>query len=200
MEIVSGDATKYIHFYAVDAADLITPETGLSAFGVRHSRDDGSAGAFTTPSITEVDSSNMPGWYKLLIDEQYTLDSGNDCEEVALHITHAGMHPAKVKYLIKRAKITAGNTLSVESDGDLTKVNTLDSAYDFAKGTVAMTEAYAANGAAPTPVEALYGIQQMLQMFAISGTSLTVKKLDNATTAFVVTLNDATSPTGAART
>lgn len=77
---------------------------------------------------------------------------------------------------------------------------TLTAAYDFAKGTVAMTEAYAANGVAPTPAQALYAIQQMLTMFSIAGTSLTVKKLDNSTTAFVVTLNSATAPTAAART
>jgi hypothetical protein len=76
----------------------------------------------------------------------------------------------------------------------------LTSAYDFAKGTAAMTEAYAANGAEPTPIQALYSIQQTLQMFAISGTTYSVKKLDNSTTAFVITLNDATSPTGATRT
>ncbi len=76
---------------------------------------------------------------------------------------------------------------------------TLTSAYDFAKGTVAMTEAYAANKSAPTPVQALYAIQQMLTTFAISGTAYTVKKLDGTTTAFIVTLNDGTTPTAATR-
>jgi len=77
---------------------------------------------------------------------------------------------------------------------------TLTSAYDFAKGTVAMAESYAANGSQPTPIQALYAIHQDSMDFAITGTSYTVKKLDNATTAFVKTLNDATSPTAAART
>jgi len=76
----------------------------------------------------------------------------------------------------------------------------LTSAYDFAKGTTAMTESYAANGAAPTAIQAMYAIHQMLMDFSIGSTTYTVKKLDNATTAFVVTLNDATSPTAAART
>lgn len=77
---------------------------------------------------------------------------------------------------------------------------TLTSAYDFAKGTSAMAESYAANGAAPTPTEALMAIHQMLMQFVIAGTSLTVKKLDNTTTAFVVTLDSATEPTSAVRT
>lgn len=81
-----------------------------------------------------------------------------------------------------------------------TPVTTLSSAYDYAKGTVAMTESYAANAAAPTPIQAMFAIHQYLQQFSISTTNYTVKKLDNSTTAFVVTLNDATSPTAAART
>jgi len=76
----------------------------------------------------------------------------------------------------------------------------LTSTYDFAKGTVAMTESYAANAAAPTPVQALFALHQDAMQFAISGTSKTVKKLDNVTTAFVGTLDDGTSPTSLVRT
>lgn len=76
----------------------------------------------------------------------------------------------------------------------------LTSAYDFAKGTTAMTEAYAANGAAPTPVEAIFAIHQYLMQFGITTTSYNVKKLDNTTAAFTVTLDDATTPSAAART
>lgn len=74
----------------------------------------------------------------------------------------------------------------------------LTSAYNFAKGTSAMSESYAANTVTPTPIQALFAIQQILTMFAISGTSLTVKKLDGSA-AFVVTLDDGTNPTAATR-
>lgn len=77
---------------------------------------------------------------------------------------------------------------------------TLTAAYDFAKGTTAMTESYAANTVAPTPVQALFAIHQMLQDFRISGTTLTVYKLDHVTPAYVVTLDDANNPTSALRT
>lgn len=77
---------------------------------------------------------------------------------------------------------------------------TLTSAYDFSKGTVAMTESYAANGVAPTPIQAVLGIHQYLMDFAISSTNYTVKKLDNSTTAFTVTLDSSTAPTSASRT
>jgi hypothetical protein len=66
--------------------------------------------------------------------------------------------------------------------------------------TTALTESYAANGAAPTTAQCLFAIHQLLMQFAISGTSLTVKKLDNSTTAFVGTLDDATNPTSLVRT
>ena len=92
--------------------------------------------------------------------------------------------------------VTAGVTVTTNND----KTGyALTAAYDFAKGTTAMTESYAANGVAFTPAQGLYAIHQMLQQFAISGTTYTVKKLDNTTTAFEVTLDDATNPSGAAR-
>lgn len=65
--------------------------------------------------------------------------------------------------------------------------------------TTALTESYAANGAEPTQNQLLYAIHQMLMEFGIAGTSYTVKQLDSTTTAFVVTLDDATNPTSATR-
>ncbi len=65
--------------------------------------------------------------------------------------------------------------------------------------TTQMTEAYAANGIAPTMAQSLFAIHQMLMEFSIAGTSYTVKQLDSSTTAFVVTLDDATNPTGNTR-
>ena len=66
--------------------------------------------------------------------------------------------------------------------------------------TTALADAYAANGVAPTLQQAIMAMHQMLMDFAISSTSYTVKKLDNTATAFVVTLDSATTPTAAART
>lgn len=88
--------------------------------------------------------------------------------------------------------IDTGNTLpaqiSAQNDASVTEILTTQ-----------MTEAYAANGVAPTMAQSLFGIHQMLMEFSISGTSYTVKKLDSSTTAFVVTLDDATNPTGNTR-
>src|SRR3990167_6219454 len=63
----------------------------------------------------------------------------------------------------------------------------------------ALTEAYAADGAAPTVAQALFAIQQFLQERAVSGTTVTVKKLDGSTTAMTFTLDSATDPTSITR-
>lgn len=65
--------------------------------------------------------------------------------------------------------------------------------------TTAMTESYAADGAAPTLAQALFAIQQFLQERAVSGTTLTVKKLDGSATAATFTLDSATAPTSITR-
>lgn len=62
-----------------------------------------------------------------------------------------------------------------------------------------MTESYAANGVAPTLAQAQFAMHQMLMQFGIIGTNFTVRKLDDVTTAFIVTLNDDTDPTDVKR-
>ena len=64
--------------------------------------------------------------------------------------------------------------------------------------TTALIETYAANGAIPTLTQAVMAIHQALMDFSISGTSITVEKLDG-TTAFVNTIDDATNPTSSNR-
>lgn len=65
--------------------------------------------------------------------------------------------------------------------------------------TTQMTEAYAADGAAPTLAQSLMMIQQMLGDFTISGTTMTVREVDGSTTAATFTLNDGTNPTALTR-
>jgi len=275
MRIPSGVTDQYIYFVAVDATDFTTRETGLSSFTVYRSRNGGAAAAMTTPTINETDSSNMPGVYELLLDEDMTIAAGNDSEEMVFHITHAGMAPVTRTIELYRPKITAGYTLGAGSDGDLLEVNTLtghtaqtgdnyarigapagasvsadiaalptaaenraemdsnstqlaaivadtnELQGDWANGgrldllidaikavtdnlndpsvadilTTQMTESYAANGVAPTLAQALFAIHQKLMQGSYAGTTSTVYKLDNTTTAFTGTLDDGTNPT-----
>lgn len=66
--------------------------------------------------------------------------------------------------------------------------------------TTAMTEAYAADGVAPTLAQAIFLIQQTIGDFSIAGTTITTKKLDGSTTAATYTLDDGTNPTSRTRT
>ena len=117
MRIQSGDTTKRIYFVAVDSADYVTRKASLSTFTVYRSRDGGAA-ALMTPTIAEL-GANMPGVYSLLLDEDMTIGAGHDTEEMCYHITHAGMHPVTRTIELYRPKITAGNTLGVAADGDV---------------------------------------------------------------------------------
>lgn len=123
MRIPSGVTDQGLFFVAVDATDFTSRETGLNTFTVYRCRDVGAAAAYTTPSVTEVDATNMPGVYRLLLDEDMTIGAGNDSEEVCLHITHSGMAPVTRTFELYRAKITAGDTLSTAS-GLITDIGT----------------------------------------------------------------------------
>ena len=115
MKIASGVTDQVIYFVALDATDLKTRETGLASFTVYRSRNGSSATAFTTPTVTEVDSTNMPGVYKLLLDEDMTIDSGDETQEMVFHISHAGMAPVTRVIELYRPKITVGETATVAS-------------------------------------------------------------------------------------
>lgn len=65
--------------------------------------------------------------------------------------------------------------------------------------TTALTEAYAADGAAPTLSQLLFLVLAALTEFAISGTTISVKKLDGTTEAATYTLDDDTNPTSRTR-
>ena len=123
MRIASGTTDQYVYFVGLLAGERVT---GLATWTVYRSRNGAAAAAMTTPTINETDVTNMPGVYELLLDEDMTIGAGNETEAMAFHITEADMDPVTIQIELYRPKITAGNTLTVESDGDLTKVNTLN--------------------------------------------------------------------------
>ena len=65
--------------------------------------------------------------------------------------------------------------------------------------TTQMTEAYAADGTAPTLAEAIFLINSVLNEFSITGTTITSYKLDGTTVASTHTLDSATVPTSRTR-
>lgn len=136
MRIPSGKTDVYLYFVAVDSTDLKTRETGLSSFTVYRSRNGAAEVAYTTPTITEIDTTNMPGVYALLIDEDTTITSGADSEEVCVHITQASMAPVTRTFELYRPIITSGQTITVANgaaDADIERI----------QGTVVSTPATA---------------------------------------------------------
>jgi hypothetical protein len=115
MQVRSGDTTKYKYFKLVDATDLKTPETGASITTVYRSRNGAAEVAMTTPTVTEIDATNMPGIYALLMDEDMTLDSGDDWQEMAYRVVATGCAPAEFIVDIVRRAVTNGETLTVAS-------------------------------------------------------------------------------------
>jgi uncharacterized protein Yka (UPF0111/DUF47 family) len=65
--------------------------------------------------------------------------------------------------------------------------------------TTTMTESYNADGSAPTLAQAIFVIMQMLTEVTVSGTTMTIKKLDGSTTALTLTTNSASAPTSITR-
>ena len=63
----------------------------------------------------------------------------------------------------------------------------------------ALTETYASDGSTGTLAQLLYEIVQFHNERNIGSTTITVKKRDGSTTAYSLTLNDATSPTSISR-
>lgn len=118
MRMVSGVTDQVIYFVAVDSTDYVTRKTGLSGFTVYRSRNGGAATGMTTPTTAELDATNMPGVYSLLLDEDMTIDAGDDSQEMVFHISVATMAPVTRTIELYRAKITAGNTLATAATGE----------------------------------------------------------------------------------
>jgi hypothetical protein len=123
--IRSAEVDQYTYFVAVDPTDKVTRETGLSSFTVQRSRKGAAEVAYTTPTTTEIDATNMPGVYGLLLDEDTTLDAGDDSQNMTLHITHASMEPVTKEICIERPKITEGQTVTAANsalDADIERL------------------------------------------------------------------------------
>lgn len=144
--IASGVTDQGLYFVALDATDFTTRETGLTGFTVYRSRNGGTATAMTTPTVTELDATNMPGVYFLLCDEDMTITAGDAEQEMTFHITKTGMAPVTKTISLFRPAVSAGETLTVTSgiasadavqiSGDSAAADNLEAAFDETAGPV----------------------------------------------------------------
>lgn len=174
--------------------------------------EDETSTAIVTGNMAKLDDANTTGFYS----EQITLSAANGFEKGKCYtvyitaavnsVTGGSFHTFQVEAEVDAnsvSNIGSGVITATAIAADAIGASELaaDAVSEIVTGilTTQMTEAYAADGVAPTLAQALCLIQQQLGDFSISGTTMTVKKVDGSTTAATFTLNDATSPTSITR-
>ena len=126
-----------------------------------------------------------------------TLEAIRDRGDAAwITATGFSTHSAADVWAVATRVLTAGTNIALAKGTGVTGFNDIAAADIL---TTALTEAYAADGAAFTLSQGFYMLWASLSEFAISGTTITAKKLDGITTAMTFTLNDGTNPTSRTR-
>lgn len=162
-----------------------------------------SAGAaYSSGGFILVDDTNQPGIYRFDVPDAAFVTGA---EEVVVTVKATGCRTVSRLFNlvdVNNQTAYAPNVAAGATNGLAIVGSNMGLSADGVTAvlTTAMTEAYAADGSPPTLAQALFLIQQALTEFTISGTTLTVKKLDGSTTAATMTLNSATLPTGTTRT
>lgn len=140
-------------------------------------------------------SAVMPTTSARTLDVSATGEAGVDWANVGSPGTSVSLTATTVATVTTTT--TATNLTNAPTAGDLTA--TMKASVATAALTTAMSEAYSTDGSTATAAQALYLIMQRLTEFSISGTTITIKKVDGSATAATLTLNDATNPTSSTR-
>jgi len=116
MRIPVDRIDEWVHFVALSGG---SPVPSLDTFIV-YGEKAGTVvqlGGTADPEVQEVDGTNMPGLYRLQVDEPslVSLPAGKDTEELALHISHGSMDAVTRTVEIYRPEVTEGETVSVVS-------------------------------------------------------------------------------------
>lgn len=168
----------------LDSTDGVTAETALTLTqpDVRLKKNGAAWGQkAAAQTLTHEENGN----YEVTLDATDTDTLGL----LRLHVAESGALPVWDDFLVLPANVydslvAASSTLLVNA---------------AAAFTTQMTEAYAADGVAPTPAQALFLIMQRLTEFSIASTTITIKKLDGSTTAATLTLDSSSAPTSSTR-
>ena len=203
MRFASGTTDQYVHFMALDSTDFTTPETGLTGFTVYRSRNGAAAAAMTTPTVAEVDATNMAGVYTLLLDEDMTLSAGNETEAMAFYLTQASMAPVVLEIELYRPVGSGGDILAanvVQIDGNATSAARLalsSAAIETgtATGTPTTTE-IADTARSETQTDLFVGRVIIITSGALAGEATPITAYNGTTKAFTVTAMTAAISTG----
>lgn len=171
----STAARRRIPVYLVDDADGKTPETGItfSAGDIKVSKN-GGAEANHGGTVTELAGGMY--YYEATSGELDTLGF------LSIRFTKSGV----------RTFVAAHQVIAID-------LNSYNAIADAVLARTLGTESYASDGSVPTLAQMLFMIWSGIAEFAISGTTLTCKKLDGSTTAMTFTLDSSTAPTSRTR-
>jgi hypothetical protein len=155
----------------VDSADGDTEETGLTIANtdIKLFKE----GATTLADKNSGGATHIAnGLYYAVLDATDTDTVGN----LEVHVHAAGALAIKREYAVLPAAV-----------------------YDALVAGSALADSVPADGTVPTWTQALYMLTQFMLERSVSGTTVTVKKVDGSTSLFTLTLNDGTNPTSITR-
>jgi hypothetical protein len=187
----TGSLTAYYHRDTDTTATAITLATMT-------------VGTFTSSGFKEIDATHMPGWYQFCPPNAALASGAKSCafwiggaanmSPVAIDVQLMAVNPDSATAFMTSVATAVALTTNNDKTGYTLSNTGMDNLL-----TRAMTEAYSTDGATMTPAQALYEIKALLSEFAISGTTLTTKKVDGSTTAATYTLDSASNPTSITR-
>jgi hypothetical protein len=96
MQLLKQSTAVSVTVLMVSSTDHIAGKTGLSAGLTIYATKAAGTPAAITPTVTELDSANVPGLYKL----EFTTTHTNTLGELQLHITGSGADPTDVKFQV----------------------------------------------------------------------------------------------------
>lgn len=200
----------------LDITDGVTEEVGLGSMGIEVSKNHAAFGARNSATATAHDAE---GWYSCELDTTDTGTLGPLIVKAHAPATHlpvwreflvvpanvydslvAGSDALQVHANeITNGLITAAAIATGAIDADALAADAGTELADAILARALAAESYAADGAVPTLSQALYMLISGCLEFAISGTTITCKKLDGSTTSMTYTLDSSTLPTSRTR-
>lgn len=162
--LLKQSTARNLSVLMTDSSDHISGKTGLTL--TIYASKDGGTPAAITPTVTELDSTNMPGWYKLALTTSHTDTLG----DLALHVTATGADPSDlVRHVVAALP------------GELTS-----SERDSVADALLKRDWSSVTGEAARSV--LNALRLLRNKFSVSGSTLTVTKEDDTTSAWTAAL------------
>lgn len=208
--VKKGSTNVSVELYIVDNTNG-TPELGVlyntAGIDLNYRRDLAAVTTITEVTLAALTTAHADGGFKEIANGRYRLDLpdaafATGVSEVTIGGTVTGMvvYPVTVQLVDYDPEdsaalgLTAVPATVAGSVGSVVGLSVSDIL------TTQMTESYATDGTAPTLAQAIFNLQQTLGDFAITGTTISVKRIDGSTEAMTYTLDDATTPTSRTRT